>query len=98
LGTTARELATTAGTLAPSLSTNATDLATLSGSLTAIETDVGEVARQVRDFDHAARVGQLIAGGLLLLGLLAGWLAVGAVLCIWFGRRLRAMAPADTQP
>ena len=82
-------LAATTDQLAANLATNATDVAALSEPISDIEAAVDDLAGRVTEFDRTDEIVGLIVASTLLLGLLAGWLAISAACLAWFGLRLR---------
>jgi hypothetical protein len=82
-------------TLAGRLSTNASNVAEMAVDVRRIEGEVRELSGRVSQSQGLADVVGVATIGLLLGGLLAGWLAVGAALCAWAGWRLRRSSRAS---
>ncbi len=79
-------------TLAANLGTNSGDVAALAADIDRLAGQVDAIAVRVADFDRTAELVDLLVAGILLLGLLVTWLAVGAAFTAWVGWRLRRTA------
>jgi hypothetical protein len=96
LGTRVETFRGNLDSLAERLGTNATDVADMAVEVGRIEGEVRELTSRVGGSQTLANAVGAAAFGLLLGGLVAAWLGVGAAICVWAGWRLReSERPSD---
>ena len=71
------------------LTTNADDMSALAVRVESMEMRLRDYADRISGSTRIGAIGTWIAAGVLLGGLLAGWLAVAAAACAWVGWRIR---------
>jgi hypothetical protein len=84
--------------LAANLDTTSGDVAALAADIDRLAGQVDAIALRIADFDRTAELVDLLVAGILLLGLLVAWLAVGAAFTAWAGWRLRRAPDAPVRP
>lgn len=81
--------------LAVDLDQNAADAAVMTGQIRQLKDQVTELASRIAGFDRIGEIVNLVLGGIVLVGLLTAWIAIGAAFCAWVGWRLRRAGAAD---
>ena len=76
--------------LAANLGANAVDVTELAAEISRLGVRLDVLTSRVESFDRTGEITGLLVAGIGLIGLLVGWLAVGAVGCAWVGWRLRS--------
>jgi methyl-accepting chemotaxis protein len=81
--------------LALDLQENAADAEVMTGHIRQLKDQVTELAARIAGFDRIGEIVNLVLGGIVLVGLLTVWIAIGAAFCAWVGWKLRRMGTAD---
>jgi methyl-accepting chemotaxis protein len=81
--------------LALNLNQNATDVGLMTDRIRDLKDQVNELAARVADFDRIGEIVNLVLGGIVLVGLLTAWIAVGAAFCAWAGWKVRRAGATD---
>ena len=89
LATQVRSFQGDAARLADNLAVNADDVDGLASEIDLLRVEIAKLTARVDSFEATGEIVALLIGGMLLLAMLAAWLAVAGLFCAWLGLRLR---------